>query len=70
MKTYYMIDSNIDPDTVYGPFNPICLDEAEVKRLSADWEVDLFEQMHEASREEIAKYGVYDSPAPVTIIPS
>ena len=47
-KTYYFIDYGINPDSIYGDGYPVCLDEAEVQRLSREWGVDLFEQMHEA----------------------
>lgn len=60
MKTYYMINDNVDPDSIYGSDYPVCLDAAEVKRLGAEWGANLFDQMHEATTEEIEKYGVYN----------
>lgn len=55
---YYVADDEY-ADAIYGDQHPVCMDEAEVKRLSKEWGVNLFEQMHEADDEELEKYGVY-----------
>lgn len=60
-KTYYFIDSGIDPDSIFGCEYPVCLDRAEVVRLCCIWNTNLFNVMHEASDREIEQYGVYDS---------
>lgn len=60
MKTYYFPNDG-HADAIYGSQYPVCLDEAEVKRLSREWGEDLFEVMHEATPDEIAEYGVYNS---------
>lgn len=47
--------------------DPVCIDSQEVDRLTTAWETeekaasDIFNQLHEATAEEIAEYGVYDS---------
>jgi len=61
MKRYYFINAGENPDKIYGSGNPVCIDQAEFDRLCKEWNVDLHEQMHEATEEEIAQYGVYDS---------
>lgn len=58
MKTYYFINDNVNPDTIYGSAYPYCMEQAEVDQLSREWGVDLYEQMHEATEAEIAEYGV------------
>lgn len=60
MNTYYMADDEF-ADKIFGDQYPVCLDKKEVERLSREWGVDVFEQMHEASQSEIDEYGVYDS---------
>lgn len=59
MKKYYFANE-WHIESIYGEQNPICIDENEVRRLSAEWGVDLFEQMHEASKEEIKEFGIED----------
>ncbi len=59
-QKYYIVTDGVEVDNIYGDQSPICLCETEVYRLSAEWGVDLFEIMHEASPSEIAKYGFYD----------
>lgn len=56
--TYYFVTNEMDVDKVYGNAEPYCMSEAEVKRLSQEWEIDLFEQMHEATADELAQFGV------------
>lgn len=62
MKTYYFPDPEYI-DAIFGGQSPCCLGHEEVARLSREdggWE-NIWEQVHEASAEEIAEYGVYDS---------
>lgn len=60
-RTYYFINSDINPDTIYGSEMPCCITENEIARLAAEWECpDLMDQFHEATEDEIAEYGVYD----------
>jgi 2-iminoacetate synthase ThiH len=61
MKTYYFANSGCD---LFGGYDPICIDLAEVERLAREWDMtteELLDQMHEASLDEIEEYGVYDS---------
>ena len=60
MKAYYLPKDGVNPDTIYGSEQIVCISEKEVSRLSREWETDLMEQMREATQEEIGKYGVYD----------
>lgn len=61
MKKYYFPNEEYS-DMVFGGNDAICIDKKEIERLSKEWEVpDLFSQFHEASEEEIAIYGRYDS---------
>lgn len=63
MKTYYFPDGKYI-DAFFGSAEYICCDMPELERLARDWGVelcDLMEQVHEASADEIAEYGVYDS---------
>ena len=60
MKTYYFPD-NEHFDAFLGASAPICVDLAELERLARGWEIDiedLMEQVHEASKSEIAEYGI------------
>lgn len=60
-KKYYFPDPDI-ADMFFGQQDPICVDEREIVRLSIDWsEPELFRHVHEASAEELAIYGKYDS---------
>lgn len=62
MKKYYFPDDEYI-DSIFGWQDPICLDRAETDRLSHEdggWE-NIWDQVHEASADEIAEYGVYDS---------
>lgn len=61
MKTYYFINDDINPDTIYGSAYPYCMERSEVDQLSREWDVDLYEQMHEATESEIAEYGVCEN---------
>jgi hypothetical protein len=60
MKVYYLPKDGIDPDTIYGSEQIVCISEKEIAWLSREWETDLMEQMREATKEEIKKFGVYD----------
>lgn len=60
-KTFWFMNDGINPDTIYGSGYPVCIDTEELERLSQEWGVDLREQMHEASEDEITEYGIYDS---------
>lgn len=67
MKTYYFPDTEYI-DGVFCRELPICIDAAEMERLAHEWETEetsvsdiIQEQFHEATPEEIAEYGVYDS---------
>lgn len=60
-KTYYLPTDGIDPETIYGNGEIVCIDEAEIRRLSREWDVDLFQQMRPATNDEVAEYGVYNS---------
>lgn len=62
MKSYYILrDLN-----GYGSEYPVCVDRAEAERLCREWNdgihaLDFDEIWREASEEEIAKYGRYDT---------
>lgn len=58
---YFFLNDPTDADSIFGDQQPTCLDEAEIRRLSAEWERDLFEIMHEASDDEIAQWGTYNT---------
>ena len=60
MKTYYLPKDGIDPETIYGSEPVVCISAKEISRLSREWEVDLMEQMEEATPEEIEEFGTYD----------
>ena len=55
--TYWFVNADADIDSIYGTADPYCMTSDEVKTLSLEWDVDLFEQMHEASVDEISRYG-------------
>ena len=60
-KKYYFPDPDI-VDMFFGQQDPICVDEAEIVRLSIDWgDPSLFRHVHEASAEELDLFGKYDS---------
>lgn len=58
-KTYYL--PTTDWDTFFGVEHPVCIDEAERNRLSAEWGLDAENDFREATKDDIAEYGVYDS---------
>ena len=60
-KTYYLPVDGIAPETIYLNGDIVCIDETEIRRLSREWAVDLFQQMRPATDDEISEYGVYDS---------
>lgn len=57
--TYYIADGQ-HADRIYGDQEPVCISEDEVRRLSQEWDDDLFQTMREATKDEIAQYGCYD----------
>jgi hypothetical protein len=59
MKTYYL--PTTDWDAFFGNQYPVCIDETERNRLAAEWNMDIEEDFREATDDEIAEYGVYDS---------
>ena len=62
MKKYYFANEE-HMDEIYGGESAVCFDEAEVKRLAEEWGMtidELMDQLHEATEEEIATYGVYN----------
>lgn len=62
MEPYYIANPE-HSDTIYGGQLPICIDLAEVNRLSREWDMtpdELLEQMHETTEAEIAEYGIAD----------
>ena len=61
MKTYYLPKEEINPDTIYGGGSVVCISAEEIDRLSREWDVDLMEQMQEATRQDIRSYGTYDN---------
>ena len=63
MKTYYFPNAE-NADAFFGSQSPVCVDAWELDRLAAEWGMESDElraQVHEASEDEIAEYGVYDS---------
>ena len=57
-KIYYIL-RDLDG---YGSEYPICVDRAEAERLVREWECGDFDEIWcEASEEDIAKYGRYDT---------
>lgn len=60
-RTYYLINSNINPGTIYGSEEVCCLPASEIIRLSGEFEDNaLYTQFHTATKEEIEEYGTYD----------
>lgn len=55
------------PD-IFGGESPCCIDTIEVVRLSREWDVNLFNQLHRATPEEIAEYGSYSGGNPATYV--
>ena len=62
MVKYYFVTNEMDVDRIYGNIEPYCMTEEEVKHLSAEWDVNLFEQMHEATADELAQFGIDGDP--------
>lgn len=63
MKTYYFPNDEFNND-FFGGFDAVCVDIAEVQRIASEWgmsETEIMDRMHEATADEIAEYGVYDS---------
>ena len=58
----YFVNDDVDPDTIYGNTNPVCIDDGEYSRLinTEGW-TDLPKLMHEANWYEIKTYGYCDS---------
>lgn len=58
MKTYYILKDMGG----YGSEYPICIDRKEAERLTREWNKEDFDEIwREASDEEIAKFGRYDT---------
>lgn len=63
MKNYYFADAEYI-DRIYGAESPVCVDEPEIERLAAEWDMsadELMNQFHVASQDEVEQYGVYNS---------
>lgn len=59
--TYYFINYDVNPDTIFGSEYPRCITDKEIARLSSEWgKLDLIESFHEATADEIAEFGIYD----------
>lgn len=58
--TYLFPDDGETADRIFWDQHPVCLSPAEVRRLSGEWDTDLFSIMREATDDEIAEYGVYN----------
>lgn len=54
----YIVTEGQEADSIYGDQYPVCITGAEVRRLSNEFCRDLFEVLHEASEEEVERYGV------------
>lgn len=64
MNAYYIANPE-HMDAVYGSGEVTCMDAREVRRLAREWGMDaedLFSQLHPATDDEIAEYGVYTTP--------
>lgn len=35
-RTYYFINSDVNPDTIYGSEMPVCITETEIARLASE----------------------------------
>lgn len=57
-ETLYIVTEGKEADSIYGDQYPVCMTEAEVRRLNYEFGTNLFEVLHEASLEEIKKYGI------------
>lgn len=47
-------------DRIYGTQSPVCVDEPEIERLAAEWDMttdELMTQFHVASQAELEQYG-------------
>ena len=55
METYYFADEELWDD-IYGEAPVQCLPESVVERLSEKCDCNLFDNMHEATDEELEKY--------------
>jgi len=55
METYYFADEELWDD-IYGEAPVQCLPESVVERLSEKWDCNLFDNMHEATDEELEQY--------------
>lgn len=68
MKTYYF---PINPDTAFGNSDPVCVDKKEAERLMREWygpysadprdDIEFNDIWREATDDEIAEYGTYDT---------
>ena len=57
MKVYYILNDM----NGYGSEYPICVDRKEAERLAREWNSEFDEIWHEATENEIADYGWYDT---------
>lgn len=57
---YYFPDDEY-VDEVFGAQDPICIDEQELDRLCREWGEEVRDQVHEATPEELERYGHYDT---------
>ena len=61
MNTFYFPNTEYT-DAFFGSKSPVCVDAVELDRLADEWGLDSDEiraQVHEATQDEIAEYGVY-----------
>ena len=56
-KLYFLSDES-KVDEIYGSSYPYCMTAKEIEWLSKEWDLDLSQYFHEATVEEINKYGV------------
>lgn len=70
MKKSYYIPAPEDFDCIFGPKDPVCIDQNELNRLCHEWAhydengptpEDIAALFHVASATETEMYGVYDS---------
>ena len=62
-KTYYFPNGEYN-DEFFGGSDAVCVDIEEVQRLACEWGMttdELMARLHEATEDEIAEYGVYNT---------
>lgn len=70
-KKYYVLCDGVDPDEWFWAEAPCCIDKWELDRLVNDFsygkprgtKAELRREWREATDEDIAEFGVYDTPA-------